>query len=273
MSADARPNVYVLSDSLGETADAVARAALAQFQEALFHVVRLPKITSRGQLQGLVKGAAGERCVFFYTLATPKLRHEMHALVVQHDICGIDILGPAVVCLEQAAAVSPTWTAGELRRTDRSYFERVEALEFAVKHDDGRNVQQLLEAEIVLLGVSRTSKTPLSMYLAFKGYRAANVPLIPGVPPPHELLEIDPRRVFGLVTSADVLVEMRSQRVAELGSYAGRYYDRESIEEELAESRAFYRRLGCIVVSTEGRAIEETAQEVLRYFRASGLEG
>lgn len=269
---DDRPSVYILSDSLGETADAVARAALSQFGEESFRIVRLPRVTSRGQLQGVVSGAADERCVFFYTLASVKLRDEMMGLIQRTGVCAFDVLGPGVDCLASVSQQRPTWAVGELRKTDRDYFDRVEALDFAVKHDDGRNVESMRDAEIVLIGISRTSKTPLCMYLAFKGYRAANIPLVPGVEPPHQLREIDPRRIFGLVMSSDKLVEVRSQRALDMGTYAGNYYDREAIEQELEQARSFMRKLGCIVISTEARAIEETAQEILRYYRASGLE-
>ncbi|MFA5845136.1 MAG: pyruvate, water dikinase regulatory protein [Coriobacteriia bacterium] len=265
--------VYILSDSLGETADQVAKAALSQFPSDTFHVVRLPKITTRGQLQGVVHGACGRACIIFYTLAAPRLRDEMAAISREMDITAVDILGPCIAALGDASGEEPAWEAGVIRKTDRGYFERVEALEFAVKHDDGRGGEELEQAEIVLVGVSRTSKTPLSMYLAFKGYRVSNVPLVPGVDPPRQLYEIDPRRIFGLVASGELLVRIRRQRIADLGAYAGSYYDREAVEQEIEDARAVMRRLGCIVVSTEGRAIEETAQDILRHFLASGVEG
>ncbi len=261
-----RPAVYILSDSLGETADAVAKAALSQFGEEAFHVVRLPRITSRGQLQGVVHGAAHERCVFLYTLAERRLRDEMAAMSRELDILAIDILGPAVTTLELLSGFQPEWEPGLVLRIDRGYFDRIEALEFSVKHDDGRAAEELAQAEIVLIGVSRSSKTPIAMYLAFKGYKAANVPLVPGVAPPPELYGLDRRRIFGLTTSADLLVDIRGKRFADIGSYAQDYFDREHIEQELDESRSVMRQLGCIVVSTEGRAVEETAQEILQYY-------
>jgi len=267
VARDTRPAVYVLSDSLGETADAVAKAALSQFDEEAFHVVRLPRITSRGQLQGVVRGACvDERCVFLYTLAAPRLRDEMAAISRELEIAAIDILGPCVTALELASGLRPEWEAGLVRKIDRGYFDRVEALEFAVKHDDGRAVEELDQAEMVLIGVSRSSKTPIAMYLAFRGYKAANVPLVPGVEPPKELFDLDPRRIFGLTTSANLLVNIRGKRFADIGSYAQDYFDREHIEQELDESRHLMRQLGCIVISTEGRAVEETAQEILQYY-------
>lgn len=267
MSDDHRPAVYVLSDSLGETADAVAKAALSQFDEEAFHVVRLPRITSRGQLVGVVRGACGhDDCVFLYTLAAPRLRDEMAAISRELDIAAIDILGPCVSALQAVSGLEPEWEAGLVRKVDRGYFDRVEALEFAVKHDDGRAVEELDEAELVLIGVSRSSKTPIAMYLAFRGYKAANVPLVPGVEPPKELFELDPRRIFGLTTSANLLVDIRGKRFSDIGAYAQDYFDREHIEQELDDSRHLMRQLGCIVVSTEGRAVEETAQEILQYY-------
>lgn len=262
--------VYILSDSLGETADAVAKAALTQFDEDLFHVVRLPKVSTRGQLQGLVAGAEQDG-VFLYTLAAPKLRDEMRRIADASGIVAVDILGPAVTALETVSHVSPAWEAGLTRLTDRGYFERIEALEFAVKHDDGRNTDLLQQAEIVLVGVSRTSKTPLSMYLAFKGYRVANIPLATEMEPPPQLFEVDNRRMFGLVTEPELLVEIRKQRLGDLGGYARRYADVDAVQRELDDARALMRRLGCIVIKTGGRAIEETAQEILRYMEQAGL--
>lgn len=266
MAQDHRPTIYVLSDSLGETADAVTKAAVAQFEDEAFHVVRLPRISSRGQLQGVVSGAARERCVFLYTLAARRLRDEMAAISRDLGVAAIDILGPCVTALESLSGYEPEWAPGLVRRVDGDYFDRVEALEFAVKHDDGRAPEELDQAEIVLIGVSRSSKTPIAMYLAFRGYKAANVPLVPGVPPPPELLRLDPRRVFGLVTSADLLVEIRGKRFADMGTYAQDYFDREHIERELEDARTVMRQIGCMVVSTEGRAVEETAQSILEYY-------
>lgn len=269
--ASSQPTVYILSDSLGETADQVAKAALSQFGEDTFHVVRLPKVSARGQLAGLVRGAREDASVFLYTLAAPKLRDEMQRISLELGLPAIDILGPAVSALEAVSGERPAWEAGLTRVTDRGYFERVEALEFAVKHDDGRNPEGLHEAEIVLVGVSRTSKTPLAMYLSFKGYRVANVPLAVEMEPPPQLMELDNRRIFGLVTEPELLVEIRRQRLPDLGGYARLYADVDAVMRELDDARAYMRRLGCIVVKTGGRAVEETAQEILRYLEQAGL--
>lgn len=257
--------VYVLSDSLGETADLVGRAAASQFPRETFDIVRLSRISSPGSLQEAIGGALAEGSVFLYTFADRSLRDRMSALVQERGLFAVDVLGPAIGALADASGVVPTGQAGVIRRTDRGYVQHIEALEFAVKHDDGRDPEGLTDAEVVVIGVSRTGKTPVSMYLAFKGYKAANVPLIPEVEPPSQLFQVDPKRIFGLTGDADFLVSIRNQRLSELGVYARRYAQREAVLEEIDSARALMRQLGCIVVRTDKRAIEETAQEIIRY--------
>ncbi len=257
-------SIHVISDSLGETGEMVARAVEAQFEPGLFRIERLPKITTPKELRDTVASHCGRHCIFFYTLVDIELRTEMERLC-EGGVKGADLLGPAVGLLAQATGIQPTGEAGAVRRTDQGYFDRIEAMEYAVKHDDGRNPEGLAAADIVLVGVSRTSKTPLAMYLAFKGWRVANVPLAPGVDPPIELYDVDPRRLFGLVTSSDVLVDIRTERMREIGAHVSGYAEREAVERELAEARAFMRKLGCIVIHTDNRAVEEAAQEIIRY--------
>jgi regulator of PEP synthase PpsR (kinase-PPPase family) len=182
---------------------------------------------------------------------------------------GVDLLSPAVQLLTATTGYVSTGEVVSIRRTDEDYFDRIEAMEFAVKHDDGRNPEGYVDADVVLVGVSRTSKTPLAMYLAFKGIRCANIPLAPGMTPPEELFSVDPRKVFGLVTDPEVLLEIRKERMRELGTWVPRYAEREAVEAELEEARALMRRLGCLVVHTDNRAVEEAAQEILRQLAGS----
>lgn len=271
MLADPIITVHLLSDSLGETADAVARAVVAQFPPGAFRLERLPKVSSVEQLRELVDEHCGPSCIFFYTIVQEQLLAEMRSLVEEHGVRGVDILGPGVGLLASYSGLVPRGVAGAIRQPDEAYYDRIEAMEFAIKHDDGRNPEGLLEADVVLIGVSRTSKTPLSIYLASKGFYAANIPLVRGSNPPDELFEVDPRRVFGLVSSTPVLAEIRSKRMAELGTYVAHYADRDDIDKDLEEARGIMRRIGCIVVRTDNRAVEETAQEIIRYLRG-GLE-
>lgn len=264
MATVAPISVHVLSDSLGETGEMVARAVIAQFEPDAFRIERLPKISSPEQLRETVRAHCGQHCIFFYTLVDVSLRSAMLAMAGE-GVHAVDLLGPAVALLAEATGNRPSGEAGSMHRTDEEYFERIGATEFAVMHDDGRNPQELPDADIVLVGVSRTSKTPLSMYLASKGYHVANVPFASGIEPPAELFDVDPRKVFGLVTSAPLLAEIRRERMRELGAFVPRYAEREAIERELEEARALMRQIGCIVIRTDNRAVEESAQEIIRY--------
>ena len=155
----------------------------------------------------------GENCIFFFTLAEGPLREEMERCIEEQGVKAVDILGPGVELLSAASGIAPKrWLVPTVCPTRRT-IDRIEAMEFAIKHDDGQQPEGLLEADVVLIGVSRTSKTPLSMYLASKGFRAANVPLVPLSEPPVELFEVDPRRVFGLISSVETLTDIRSKRM------------------------------------------------------------
>jgi regulator of PEP synthase PpsR (kinase-PPPase family) len=260
-------SVHVLSDSLGETGEMVARAVIAQFEQDAFRIERLRKVATPAQLRETVKAHCGLHCIFFYTLVDPSLRVEMESMRSE-GVHAVDLLGPAVNLLATATGRLPAGEAGAMHRTDEEYFERIGATEFAVMHDDGRNPEELPIADVVLIGVSRTSKTPLSMYLASKGYHVANLPLATGVEPPRELFEVDPRKIFGLVTEPSVLLEIRRERMREFGAFVPGYADREAVEQELEEARALMRQIGCIVIRTDNRAVEESAQEIIRYLAA-----
>lgn len=264
----AEQTILIVSDGIGETAHQVAKAALGQFEHGSFRVLRLPKMTSKKDLAEAVADGCAEGCVFLYTLADPLMRGEMERLVRECGASAVDILGPVIDTLATSAGTTPLGVAGAMRKIDRSYFERIGAMEFAVNHDDGRGAETLDEADMVLIGVSRTSKTPLSMYLASRGFKVANIPLVPGVEPPEQLFDIKSRRVFGLVIDSSLLTEIRARRIGELGAYTKRYAEPEMVERELEWARSVMRRIGCIVIKTTGRAIEETAQEILRYYNA-----
>ena len=257
-------SVHVVSDALGETGEMVARAVISQYASGDFRIEQLPRITTPDQLRSEVRSHCGSFCIFFYTLVNEELRTEMEALC-DEGVNGVDLLGPSVSLLERVTGKHPSGRAGAVHDIDREYFDRIAAMEFAVSHDDGRNAEALPDADVVLIGVSRSSKTPLCMYLAYKGIRAANVPLAPHVDPPKELFELDPRRVFGLTTNAELLINIRQDRMREMRTFVPRYTEREAVEEELTEARALMRKIGCLVIRTDNRAIEEAAQDIIRH--------
>ena len=256
--------VYIVSDSLGETAEHVARAALTQFDQEDFRVVRVPRMGSPRQLEDWVEGVSDERLVVVYTFADPELRRAMDALTSAGKVAAVDVMGPPTLAFSQVAGVEPRWKAGGTLRPGRGYLQWFEALEFAFRHDDGKRTHELNRADVVLIGASRTSKTPLSMYLAFRGHAVANIPLGAGLAPPPELFEVDTKRVFGLMTEPELLASIRGKRAAEMGPFASKYAGPEAVERDLDAARRVMKAIGCTVVWTGDRAIEEAAQEILR---------
>lgn len=262
--------IHALSDAVGDTAGRVARAALAQFPQIDSKLIKTSMIRDVETLRQEVEPYLGlPNHIFLYTFARGDLADEME-LLTRAGANAVDVLGPTIMRIERITEQRPSAKIGALRKTDAHYFERIDAMEFAVAHDDGRKPEGLMHADVVIIGVSRTSKTPLSMYLAYRGVRAANVPLTPGTEPPKELFEIDPRKIYGLISTPEVLLEVRRARMKELGAYVSHYADLESINQELDEARALMRRLGCIVISTANRAIEEVALEILSYVSKNG---
>lgn len=267
--SDQTITLHILSDSVGQTAESVARAAASQFPSVEFSLRRTTMVRDPKLLRDIVSAHIDDPNYFFlYTFA----KGELHDVMSELTLAGastIDILGLTVSKIERATDQEPSSAVGTMHRTDKEYFDRIEAMEFSVAHDDGVRPEDLHKAEIVLIGVSRSSKTPLSMYLAYRGIKTANIPLTPGTEPPKELFEIDPANIYGLVSDPEVLLDIRKNRMKELGTYVPEYAEREAVEAELASARALMRKLGCIVINTANRAIEEVAQEILRYHRNS----
>lgn len=262
--------IHIISDSIGDSAAVIAAAAATQFVNTECIIKRLPNAESIEQVKDYVmenvKAHDGYNAVIFYTIANAELLERFQAFIAEKSIVAVDLISPAISAIAEVADEEPLGAPGLIRKTDNDYFARVEAMEFAVDHDDGRNPEQINQADIVLIGSSRTSKTPLSIYLAMHGYRVANVPLAPGIEPPHELFEIEPARVFGLMSQAKLLSEIRYRRLGNATGVAGDYAEPSIVQQDLDEARAIMRRIGCIVIRTDNRAIEETAQEILRYY-------
>lgn len=272
------PTIHVISDSVGATAQAIARAAAGQFGISDPYIETLPKARSYEQIANFlinhqkqhIASGVDPHLVVFYTLVSRDMRRKLAAFLEEHGMRGVDLMGSPLDTLAEASGLHPSTNPGLHRQTDESYFRRIDAMEFTVEHDDGRNPQDLTKADIVLLGVSRSSKTPISIYLGLQGYKVANVPLALGTPCPEEVFECDPTRVYGLITTADVLINIRQRRLGGSGrlavSVASSYADPEMVYRDLDEARALMRKLGCLVIHTDNRAIEETAQEILRYY-------
>lgn len=261
-----RPVVYVVSDSIGETAELVTRAALSQFNGGAVEVFRIPFVETADDLDDAIEQARRHRCVLVYTLVFPAMRAAMREKATEAGITAVDIMGPMMAAMEEIVGVEPKLQPGLVHKLDEEYFRRVEAIEFAVKYDDGRDPRGLLKAEVVLIGVSRTSKTPVSLYLANRGIKVANVPIVPELPAPEELFLLPRGRVIGLTIDEGSLQSIRTERLRTLGLAMGAdYAEPERIERELAYASELFRRLNCPVVEVTGRAVEETAAKVLEH--------
>jgi hypothetical protein len=264
--------IHVISDSTGETATKLAEAVESQFPDQEFELVRHPRITSLDDVQLAAARARGRRAVVMFTLVEPELRDAMRTLCKRYRLHYCDLLGHPLEAVARVSGQPATMRPRAQPMLDSGYFKRIAAIEFAVRFDDGVAPQGLKDADIVLVGVSRSSKTPLSMYLGYLGYKTANVPIVKGIAPPKELWEIDPAKVVGLTIDAAALAGIRSRRVRDMRSSKRRYADLNDIYEELEEAEAVHRRLGCPVIEVSNLAIEETARRIIRLVEQRKLE-
>jgi len=265
--APARETVelHIVSDSTGETAARLVQALEAQFPEQPFEEVRHPRVESLDDLQLTVSRAKGRPAVMVYTLVEREMRELMRALCRSARLHYCDLLGHPIESIAKVSGMAAKMTPGARPPLNSTYFKRMEAIEFAVKFDDGVG-SGLHEADVVLVGVSRTSKTPLSIYLGYMGYKAANVPVVKGITPPPELHEVATAKIVGLTIDAERLGEIRTARVKTMGAGQNKVYaELLEIYEELEEAAALHRRLGCPVIDVTGLSIEETAHRVIRH--------
>jgi [pyruvate, water dikinase]-phosphate phosphotransferase / [pyruvate, water dikinase] kinase len=255
--------LHIVSDSTGETAVRLVHALEAQFPDQPFEEIRHPRVESVEDLERVAGRARGRPAVVFYTIVKPELRAAMRTLCRRARVHYCDLLGHPIEAVARVSGVAARMTPGARAPLDAGYFRRIEAIEFAVRYDDGLG-GGLEEADIVLVGVSRTSKTPLAMYLGYQGFKTANVPVVRGIEPPPALFSVEPARIVGLTIDAERLADIRRVRARAMGSPKRSYSDLVEIYEELDQAAAVHRRLGCPVIDVSDLSIEETAQRVIR---------
>ena len=234
--------LHIVSDATGETAARLVTALEAQFPDQPFEEIRHPRVETVDDLHIAVAEAKGRPAVMVYTLVHPELRAAMRQLCRRARVHYCDLLGHPIDSIARVSGVAARMTPGVRAPLDHSYFRRIEAIEFAVKYDDGVG-GGLEEADLVLVGVSRTSKTPLSMYLGYLGYKTANVPVVKDIAAPQELFEIEPAKIVGLTIDPNRLSEIRSARVRSMGATKRRYAELEGIYDELEQAAKLHRRL------------------------------
>ena len=255
--------LHVISDSTGATAARLVQALEAQFPDQQFEEIRHPRVETVDDLRLAVNRAKGRAAVVLYTLVKEDLRDAMRALCKRARLHYCDILGQPLEAVAKVAGMPARMSPAARHPLDSAYFRRMAAIEFAVKFDDGLG-SGLREADIVLVGVSRTSKTPLSMYLGYLGYKTANVPIVRGIEPPAELFKIDRAKIVGLTIDASRLLEIRQERAKQMRASKRAYAELVEIYEELEHAAAIHRRLGCPVLEITDASIEETAHRIIR---------
>ncbi|REE86158.1 hypothetical protein A8990_11155 [Paenibacillus taihuensis] len=251
--------IYICSDAVGETAETVVKAAMRQFASAGVKLIRFSHLKTEDEIVHIVTEAAATGGFIAYTLVQPELRETMKEESRIRGVRVVDVLGPVMQAFIDTLGGSPKRQPGLLHTLDDDYFRRIEAIEFAVKYDDGKDTKGLLLAEVVLIGVSRTSKTPLSIYLAHKGVRVANLPLVPEVKVPDELFA-GGRLVVGLMMNPDKLASIRTERLKAMGlPFSAKYASAQRIRAELTYASELMRKLNCPIIDVSEKAIEETA--------------
>lgn len=260
-----KPTIFILSDSVGDTAELVIKAGLSQFLTKDYYIERIPYVEDEETIDETLQSVKEKEGIIGFTMVNPTLRAYINKQAQKLKIESIDIMGPMMDAMERVFKDGPRLEPGLVYKLDKDYFERIESIEFAVRYDDGRDPRGISKADIVLIGVSRTSKTPLSQYLAHKRLKVANVPVMPEVDIPEELFNIDPEKCVGLKINPDKLNNIRKERLKALGlGEHATYAQKKRIEEELIYFNKIIDKLGCEVIDVSDKAVEETANIILQ---------
>lgn len=260
--------IVICSDSVGETAEAVVRATLRQFESPNTEIKRVMNVRTEDEISAVMDEVHQRGGFVAYTLVQPELREAIREEAVRLNVRAVDIMGPMMQAFIDTFKDTPKRLPGLLHRLDEDYFRRVEAVEFAVNNDDGKDVGAILKADLVLLGVSRVSKTPLSIFLAHKGFKTMNYPVVPELAPPTQLREVSSSKLVGLTIDAEQLVNIRAERLKSLGlPDQAHYASLDRVRQELDYALELYESLGCPIIDITGKAIEETAVFVMKQIR------
>lgn len=271
--AHAPDTIFLVSDSTGETAEKISEAALAQFSNAKsVSLARRRYIRTDQQIEAVLHEAQSKEGLIIFTFVSEELRMKIRQGALKKGLLAVDLLGPILTAMSHYLDKPSKSDPGRLHRIDTDYFSRVDAVQFTVKHDDGQNLSGVHQAEIVLIGPSRTAKTPLSIYLARFGFKVANIPLVLNLPLPSVLQRIDPLRVIALIIDPHRLMEIRTARLKKLKQKPSDYTNIDAIIQELKYCRELYRQQPkWEVLDVTGRAVEEVATDVMSRIRQKNL--
>jgi len=257
-------DIFVLSDSIGDTAEQVARAAAEQFEKSEYEIKKYPYVESTAKIDDIFQEVKGTDTIVVYTMVNEEISNYLRDNCDRIGIPYIDIMEPCLQKFSKFVGQKPARESGVIRKLDEDYFKRVEAVEFAVKYDDGKDPRGILKADIVLIGVSRSSKTPLSMYLAHKNYKVVNIPLVKGSNIPDQIYEVPKRKIIGLTIDPEDLIEIRRERIKVMGLDSSvDYVCIEKIMEELTYAEKIMKQIGCPVIDMTKKAVEEAANIII----------
>ena len=256
--------IFILSDTVGDISEKVIFAVMSQFPNVKEkEIKKYPFLDNLSDLTSVLNDAKNEQAVVVSTLINHELSEAAKDYTDANNLFFVDYLYPLMKVLSDKLDEKPIYQSSALHALDEQYFDRISAIEFAVKYDDGKNPRGFLKSDIVLLGISRTSKTPLSMYLANHSYKVSNLPLIPEVEVAPEIFEVPSEKIFGLVASPEYIMNVRSERVKIMGlASESTYNNMQRIKQELSYAEELYDKLGATVINMENRSIEETAQQI-----------
>lgn len=257
-------HLHLVSDATGETIKGVTRAALAQFRPSIIKRHHWFLTRSAGQMEKVLEGIRENPGLVFYTFGDKELMFQLERGCIDMDIQHVGLMDPALNALSVFLGQPIESTVGKQHSLDEAYFRRIEAMDFALDHDDGQNPTRLAEADVILLGVSRTSKTPTSLYLANRGIKAANIPLVPGIDPPAVIFELKRPLIVGLTSDPEHLAMIRRSRLKNLSaSGVDGYAEMDAVVDEVRAARKLFNQNGWPIVDVTRRSIEETAAEVI----------
>jgi len=258
------PPIYIVSGGKGLAGDAVVQSVLIQFPNNKVPVIIVPDVLDQEKMDDVIAKALVTKGVIVHTMVDPEARKMLIESCVKSEVKHFDLVGNLSDYLSELLNIRPISKPGLYRLSHMAYFKRVEAIDFTLKVDDGQNPERITQADIILTGVSRTGKTPLSVYLAMFGWKVANVPLIPGIKPPEELFQADPGRVFGLNISSVYLIAQRANRVKSLHmDEESDYINKRKVGEELEFARRVFERGGFTEILITNKPIESSANEIL----------
>lgn len=261
--------IYLIAEGTGETITMISRAALGQFNRERIAVRSFFQVTSKDQIRDILDQAKRDKAMVAYSVIETSLGYFLEEETSRSGIKAIDVIGDFIMQLSVFLGERPKQIPGSQHILDEEYYRRIEAVNFAVKHDDGKLPQGMHQADLVLVGLSRTGKTPLSVYLGHHGWKVANVPLHPDMEPPEELFTIDQKKIFGLVISVENLVKVREARLQQLGlGSSAKYADPLKITDEIEWCTAYYENHPkWNIIDISNKAIEEAATSILNAFQ------